>query len=52
VHEYLYMENRFKMLTKINPEEAKRLFKAAQEDINLRWKFYESMAAPKKEAKA
>jgi pyruvate-ferredoxin/flavodoxin oxidoreductase len=51
VHEYLYMENRFKMLTKINPEEAKRLFKAAQEDINLRWKFYESMAAPKKEAK-
>ncbi len=45
VEKYLYMENRFKMLTKSRPEEAKHLLKAAQEDVNLRWKFYEYLAA-------
>jgi pyruvate-ferredoxin/flavodoxin oxidoreductase len=45
VEQYLYMENRFKMLTKSRPEEAKRLLKEAQNDVNTRWKLYEYLAA-------
>lgn len=45
VEKYLYMENRFKMLTKSRPEDAKRMLKEAQEDVDLRWKLYEHMAA-------
>jgi pyruvate-ferredoxin/flavodoxin oxidoreductase len=45
VEKFLNMENRFKMLTKSSPEEAKRLFKAAQEDVDTRWRMYEYMAA-------
>jgi pyruvate-ferredoxin/flavodoxin oxidoreductase len=45
VEKYMYMENRFKMLTKSKPEEAKHLLKAAQEDVNTRWKLYEYLAA-------
>ncbi|MGH7495282.1 MAG: pyruvate:ferredoxin (flavodoxin) oxidoreductase [bacterium] len=45
VEKYLYMENRFEMLTKSKPEEAKQLLKAAQEDVNMRWRFYEYLAA-------
>jgi pyruvate-ferredoxin/flavodoxin oxidoreductase len=45
VEKYLNMENRFKMLTKSSPEEAKRLYKLAQEDVDTRWKMYEYMAA-------
>ena len=45
VEEYMYMENRFKMLKKSNPAEAKRLLKEAQQDVNLRWKFYQYLAA-------
>ena len=37
VEQYLNMENRFKMLTKTNPQEAKMLFAQAQEDVNRRW---------------
>lgn len=43
--QYMYMENRFKMLTKSRPEEAKKLLKEAQKDVNARWKMYEYMAA-------
>jgi hypothetical protein len=32
------------MLTKINPEAAKRLMVLAQEDVTTRWKLYEDMA--------
>jgi len=42
--DYLMMENRFKMLTKSKPEEARRLFKEAQEDVDTRWSFYEYLA--------
>jgi len=45
--DYLMMENRFKMLTKINPKAAKELFEAAQEDVDRRWKLYEYLAAQK-----
>jgi pyruvate-ferredoxin/flavodoxin oxidoreductase len=41
----MYMENRFKMLTKSNPDDAKRLLQEAQDDVNARWKLYEYLAA-------
>jgi pyruvate-ferredoxin/flavodoxin oxidoreductase len=44
VEDYLLRENRFKMLTKSNPEEAKTLWAQAQKDAEARWKFYEYMA--------
>jgi pyruvate-ferredoxin/flavodoxin oxidoreductase len=45
VEQYLNMENRFKMLTKSKPEEAKQLFQKAQEDADARWRLYEALAA-------
>jgi hypothetical protein len=47
VEQSMYMENRFKMLTKINPETAKQLLKQAQEDVNTRWQMYQYLAARK-----
>jgi pyruvate-ferredoxin/flavodoxin oxidoreductase len=44
---YMYMENRFKMLTKSNPEDAKQLLKEAQEDVDARWRFYQHLAGHK-----
>ncbi len=44
---YLTMENRFKMLTKSRPEEAKRLFQEAQDDVRARYQMYEYLAAQK-----
>ena len=38
--EYAYNENRFKMLVKSRPEDAKRLFELAQKDADTRWQFY------------
>lgn len=51
IEKYMYMENRFKMLTKSNPEEAKRLLKEAQEDVDRRWRIYEHLAGFKPEPK-
>ncbi len=45
VSEYLLAENRFKMLTKTRPEEARRLMEAAQMDAEARWQFYTYLAA-------
>jgi len=45
--DYAYKEIRFKMLTKSSPDEAKRLLKLAQEDVTVRWKYYEQLAAMK-----
>ena len=42
--EYAYMETRYKMLTKSQPEEAEILIKLAQEDVDKRWKIYDEMA--------
>jgi pyruvate-ferredoxin/flavodoxin oxidoreductase len=42
--EYAYMETRYKMLTKSNPEEAKRLMLLAQKDVTRRWKIYDDLA--------
>jgi len=43
--EYLYSENRFKMLTKSKPEQAQALLQTAQHDVDTRWKLYEYLAS-------
>jgi pyruvate-ferredoxin/flavodoxin oxidoreductase len=43
--EYAYQETRFKMLTKINPEAARKLLTEAQHDVDQRWNYYEQLAA-------
>ncbi|GAH18719.1 unnamed protein product, partial [marine sediment metagenome] len=45
LEEYIYNENRYKMLTRIMPEIAKKLLKEAQEGVLERWKRYERLAA-------
>ncbi len=45
VEESMYRENRFKMLTKINPEVAQELLQEAQNDVHLRWQMYQYLAA-------
>lgn len=47
LEQYLKLENRFKMIMKSNPEEAKRLFQIAQNDVNARWKRFEYLAQGK-----
>jgi pyruvate-ferredoxin/flavodoxin oxidoreductase len=42
--DYAYMEARYKMLTKINPEEARRLMALAEEDVQHRAAVYEKLA--------
>jgi pyruvate-ferredoxin/flavodoxin oxidoreductase len=44
VQDFMLSENRFKMLTKSKPEDAKKLFAQAQTDADRRWKFYQFMA--------
>lgn len=52
LEEYLVMENRFKMIMKSNPQEAKRLFQIAQRDVSARWKRFEYLAQGKSEFEA
>jgi pyruvate-ferredoxin/flavodoxin oxidoreductase len=42
--EYAYLETRYKMLVKINPEAAKVLMQEAENDVKKRWKMYEELA--------
>ncbi len=51
VQDFLQMETRFKMLTKAKPEAAKVLWKQAQQDADVRYRFYEYMASRKFEEK-
>ena len=44
VEEFMMMENRFKMLTKSDPERARMLFKQAQADAEKRFKRFEYLA--------
>jgi pyruvate-ferredoxin/flavodoxin oxidoreductase len=44
VQDYLMSENRFKMLTKSKPEDAKKFFAQAQVDADVRWKNYQYIA--------
>ncbi len=45
VEEYVYTENRFKMLTKMDPERAKTLLKRSQEFVDSVWEDYSHMAS-------
>lgn len=45
VGDSMYQENRFKMLTKSKPADAKLLLAQAQEDVNTRYAMYEYLAA-------
>ncbi len=49
VQEYLLQQTRFKMLTKSKPEDAERLWKLAQQDVERRYRMYEYMASRKTE---
>lgn len=42
--DYMYNENRFRMLSQAHPETAERLAGIAQENVIERWKMYENMA--------
>jgi pyruvate-ferredoxin/flavodoxin oxidoreductase len=44
VQDYMLSENRFKMLTKSKPDDAKKFFAQAQVDADRRWKFYQFMS--------
>ena len=44
VQDYLLSENRFKMLTKSKPEDAKKFFAQAQADADRRWQYYQYLA--------
>jgi pyruvate-ferredoxin/flavodoxin oxidoreductase len=43
VQDFLLSENRFKMLTKSKPEDAKKFFAQAQTDADRRWQLYQFM---------
>jgi len=45
LEKYIYNETRYSMLKHSNPEVAQELLKEAQQDVNDRWKLYESWAA-------
>jgi pyruvate-ferredoxin/flavodoxin oxidoreductase len=44
VQDYLLSENRFKMLTKSKPEDAKKFFAQAQTDAEKRYAYYQYLA--------
>jgi pyruvate-ferredoxin/flavodoxin oxidoreductase len=44
LQDYLLSENRFKMLTKSKPEDAKKFFAQAQTDADRRWAYYQYLA--------
>lgn len=45
LEQFLNSENRFKMLSKTKPQEAKRLQELAQHDVDARWNRYQHMAS-------
>jgi pyruvate-ferredoxin/flavodoxin oxidoreductase len=45
VEKFMYLENRFKMLTQSKPEIARELLQAAQDDVDTRWALYEYLAS-------
>jgi pyruvate-ferredoxin/flavodoxin oxidoreductase len=49
VRDFLEQQTRFKMLTKSNPENAKRLWEHAQQDADVRFGLYEYLAQRKNE---
>ncbi|MBD2302911.1 pyruvate:ferredoxin (flavodoxin) oxidoreductase [Nostoc sp. FACHB-190] len=49
IEQSMYLENRFKMLTKINPAAAKQLLQEAQADVHTRWQTYQQLKSMKYE---
>jgi pyruvate-ferredoxin/flavodoxin oxidoreductase len=45
VKDFMMTENRFKMLTKSKPDDAKKFFEQSQADAERRWKFYQFLSA-------
>jgi pyruvate-ferredoxin/flavodoxin oxidoreductase len=45
VAEYFNLENRFRMLTRSNPDAARKYFEQAQLDVETRWQLYQHLAA-------
>ncbi|MDJ0618433.1 MAG: pyruvate:ferredoxin (flavodoxin) oxidoreductase [Calothrix sp. MO_192.B10] len=45
IEQSMYLENRFKMLTKSKPQAAKQLLQEAQKDVSSRWQTYQYLAA-------
>ncbi|MCD4686716.1 MAG: pyruvate:ferredoxin (flavodoxin) oxidoreductase, partial [Anaerolineae bacterium] len=44
IEEFMYKQNRFRMLRNSDPERAEMLLAAAREDVAFRWKMYEQWA--------
>jgi pyruvate-ferredoxin/flavodoxin oxidoreductase len=42
---YIYKEPRYTIVQRSNPELAKHLYELAEQDINLRWRLYQQLAA-------
>jgi len=42
--EFMYKQNRFRILRNADPERAEMLLQAAREDVQMRWKMYEQWA--------
>ena len=47
IQDFMLMETRFKMLTKSKPDDAKELWKQAQQDVETRFKLYEYLSQRK-----
>ena len=47
LQEYLYSENRYRMLKQSDPEAARRLLEEAERDVQERWQAYQQLAAMK-----
>lgn len=45
LQQYIYNEGRYTMLTRSNPDEAKRLLEEAQSSVRSAWRYYEYLAA-------
>jgi pyruvate-ferredoxin/flavodoxin oxidoreductase len=52
VRDFLQQQTRFKMLLKSKPEDAKRLWQQAQQDVEIRYRLYEYLAQRKPEQAA
>ncbi len=52
LEQFLSLENRFKQLAKSRPEEAKKLFALAQQNVNDRFKFFEFLSQGKIQAES
>ena len=50
LEEYIYTQNRFKILAKTQPQLSKELLRLAQQDVYKRWEFYENLAAQEKKS--